>query len=199
MNETKKFIIKTGLKLFLQKGYKEVTLRDLVQTTGLSKGAFYHHFESKEQLFKVIVSLFFNLEAIDYRLFPEKSLDAFYHKYVEAVTQSMHQLYTYIGGDPEEASYNFYLMMFDALRLFPEFMELEQQQYQQDRQAWEKVIAKAKKRKEIRSKVSDKELARLFLYTADGVSVRKINDDRSKSYQEELLEAFDALYAGLKS
>lgn len=199
MNETKKFIIKTALKLFLQKGYKEVTLRDLVRTTGLSKGAFYHHFESKEQLFKVIVSLFFNLEALDYIDFPVDSLAAFYRKYVDSVAESMHQLYTYIGGDEDEATYNFFLILFDALRLFPEFMELEQQQYQQDRLAWEKVIAKAKKRKEIRSKVSDTELARLFLYTADGVLIRYLNDRRGKPYQEVLLEALDAIYAGLKA
>lgn len=198
MNETKKFIIKTALKLFLQKGYKDVTMKDLVQATNLSKGAFYHHFESKEQLFKVIVSLFFNLGAIDYSDFPKDSLDMFYHYYVDSVAESMHQLYTYIGGEEGEATYNFFLIMFDALRLFPEFLEIEQKQYLQDRKAWEQVIGKAKRKKEIRSKASDEEIARLFLYTTDGVFIRFVNDTRKETYPSVLLEAFDTLYAGLK-
>lgn len=198
MNETKKFIIKTALKLFLQKGYKAVTMSELVQATGLSKGAFYHHFESKEQLFKVIVSLFFNLETIDYSDFPGDSLDEFYHRYVDSVAESMHQLYTYIGGEEAEGSYNFYLIMFDALRLFPEFLEMEQNQYRQDRKAWEQIINRAKRKKEIRSKVPDEELARLFLYTTDGVFIRFVNENRKESYPAVLLKSFDAIYSGLK-
>jgi len=39
-----------ALQLFLQKGYKDVSYQDLVKKTGLSKGAIYHYFESKETL-----------------------------------------------------------------------------------------------------------------------------------------------------
>lgn len=37
-----------GLKLIMQKGYKNVTVDELVQLIGVSKGYFYHLFESKE-------------------------------------------------------------------------------------------------------------------------------------------------------
>ena len=51
MNESKEHIITVASKLFLQKNFKEVTMKEIVDKTGLSKGAFYHYFESKEQLF----------------------------------------------------------------------------------------------------------------------------------------------------
>ncbi len=51
MNQTKEFILKTAFSLFLQKNYKAVTLKEIVDKTGLSKGAFYHYYTSKEKLF----------------------------------------------------------------------------------------------------------------------------------------------------
>jgi AcrR family transcriptional regulator len=36
----------------MQKGYKEVTMKDIVDNAELSKGAFYHYFDSKEKVFK---------------------------------------------------------------------------------------------------------------------------------------------------
>ena len=37
-------------KLFLEKGYEETTIDDILEKTGLSKGGFYHYFQSKEEL-----------------------------------------------------------------------------------------------------------------------------------------------------
>ncbi|MBN2638830.1 MAG: TetR/AcrR family transcriptional regulator [Bacteroidales bacterium] len=199
MNETKKNIIKAALKLFLQKSYKEVTMEELLRITGLSKGAFYHHFQSKEQLFKVIVSLFYNLGTIDYSAFPIDSLKGFYQQYVASVTESLQQMFAYIGSDGQgESSYNFFLILFDAQRLFPEFKEVEQQQYEEDRKAWEYVIRRAKRKKEIRTKVPDEQIAQLFLFLTDGVFLRFVSDNSNPDYASVLMEAFDSLYSGLR-
>src|ERR1017187_5033507 len=48
--DTRSNILMVALQLFLQKGYKDVSYQDLVKKTGLSKGAIYHYFESKEVL-----------------------------------------------------------------------------------------------------------------------------------------------------
>lgn len=48
--DTRTSILKVALQLFLKKGYKEVSYSDLIEKTGLSKGALYHHFKSKEEL-----------------------------------------------------------------------------------------------------------------------------------------------------
>ena len=36
--------------LFAEKGYAHTTLQDIIDATGLSKGAVYHHFQSKEEI-----------------------------------------------------------------------------------------------------------------------------------------------------
>jgi AcrR family transcriptional regulator len=48
--DTRASILKVALQLFLKKGYKDVSYTDLIAKTGLSKGAIYHHFKSKEDL-----------------------------------------------------------------------------------------------------------------------------------------------------
>jgi AcrR family transcriptional regulator len=45
-------------RLFMQKGYERTTINDVIAETGLSKGAFYHHFRAKEDLLEAITRRF---------------------------------------------------------------------------------------------------------------------------------------------
>ena len=44
--------------LFLTRGYEQTTVNDVIAATGLSKGAFYHHFRAKEDLLEAIAGRF---------------------------------------------------------------------------------------------------------------------------------------------
>ena len=52
--ETVKLIVDVATKLFTQKGYDSTSLQDIINETKLSKGAIYHHFASKEEIFEAI-------------------------------------------------------------------------------------------------------------------------------------------------
>lgn len=43
-------LLDLAMTLFLERGYEKVSLNDLIATSGMSKGAFYHYFSSKEAL-----------------------------------------------------------------------------------------------------------------------------------------------------
>ena len=45
----------TGLSLFYEKGYYNTSIDDILKRLSLSKGAFYYHFDSKEDFFVQIV------------------------------------------------------------------------------------------------------------------------------------------------
>ena len=45
----------TGLDIFYQKGYHNTSIDDILKELSLSKGAFYYHFQSKEEYFISIV------------------------------------------------------------------------------------------------------------------------------------------------
>jgi len=60
--KSKSNIIRVAFALFLEKGYKEVTIKNIMEATNLSKGAIYHHFESKEEIyFATIETYYINL------------------------------------------------------------------------------------------------------------------------------------------
>ena len=53
--ETVKLIVDEALKLFIQKGYENTSIQDIINNLGgLSKGAIYHHFKSKEEIFDAV-------------------------------------------------------------------------------------------------------------------------------------------------
>lgn len=45
----------TGLELFYKQGYYNTSIDDILKSLSLSKGAFYHHFNSKEDFFISII------------------------------------------------------------------------------------------------------------------------------------------------
>lgn len=200
MSETKEHILKTSLKLFLQKSYKDVTMKEIVEKTRLSKGAFYHYFTSKEELYKEIVTLFFSSGAIDYSTFPDNSLKAFYTHYVKYIGYSFHEIYKLVGvSDEEKVSVNFFLILFEAIGRFPEFLKMEQDQYNIGVKAWERVIKHAKETGEIKTVSDERQIADLFLYCTDGVFIRFVNNDKSMSYEADLLNAFNTIYNNLNT
>ncbi|WP_368185927.1 TetR/AcrR family transcriptional regulator [Aestuariibius sp. HNIBRBA575] len=44
-------LLSVAQHLFFNKGYDDTTMADILQEAGVSKGGFYHHFESKDALF----------------------------------------------------------------------------------------------------------------------------------------------------
>lgn len=57
-NDTRARLIEVGLRLFAWKGYENVSVDELVREAELTKGAFYHHFRSKEHCLAEIHTAF---------------------------------------------------------------------------------------------------------------------------------------------
>lgn len=53
--ETVRLILDVAQGLFLEKGYEDTSIQDIINGLGgLSKGAVYHHFKSKEEIFNAV-------------------------------------------------------------------------------------------------------------------------------------------------
>ena len=52
--QTRALIINTAAELFEQKGYDGASLNAIIAQTGMTKGAFYHHFASKDELAQAV-------------------------------------------------------------------------------------------------------------------------------------------------
>ena len=55
MSETKEHIIDKSYELFISHSYEAVSISDISKAIGMTKGALYHHFLNKEELFKAVV------------------------------------------------------------------------------------------------------------------------------------------------
>jgi AcrR family transcriptional regulator len=55
MSVARERLLESAKILFSQKGYYATSVEDIVASAGLSKGAFYFYFKSKEELFKSLV------------------------------------------------------------------------------------------------------------------------------------------------
>lgn len=58
--ETIEKILTVSRKLFNERGYEHTTIADIVAATGMSKGAFYHHFKSKEEVYDHIADQYYD-------------------------------------------------------------------------------------------------------------------------------------------
>jgi AcrR family transcriptional regulator len=54
--ETRGKIIRAAQELFSRSGYESASVADICELAGISKGAFYHHFPSKQSLFMELLS-----------------------------------------------------------------------------------------------------------------------------------------------
>jgi AcrR family transcriptional regulator len=50
MKQRRKELIESAIKLFAEKGFQSTSVQDIVSSYGISKGAFYNYFSSKEEL-----------------------------------------------------------------------------------------------------------------------------------------------------
>lgn len=58
MNEKKMNIIETGMRLFAIKGYHSTSIQEIATESGISKGAFYLYFQSKEDFISTAIHHF---------------------------------------------------------------------------------------------------------------------------------------------
>ena len=57
---TEKAILDTAKRLFLEHGYVHVTLQDIAEACGLTRGAIYHHFHGKEEMLDAVTTYMFH-------------------------------------------------------------------------------------------------------------------------------------------
>lgn len=55
--QKRRFILETARKVFVEKGFKKVTMKDIVEACDISRGGLYLYFESTSQIFLEVMKL----------------------------------------------------------------------------------------------------------------------------------------------
>lgn len=55
--QKKRYIVETARKVFMEKGFKKVTMKDIVEACDISRGGLYLYFEDTSQIFTEVLKL----------------------------------------------------------------------------------------------------------------------------------------------
>jgi AcrR family transcriptional regulator len=199
MHDSREHILKTAFILFLKKSYKEVTLKEIVEKSGLSKGAFYHYFPSKEKLFHEIVdSFYFTGMKIDFDRFSKNSFYDFYHDILKYSITKFLGIKEFLEDTNDKDDITYYTLVLDAVNLFPRFNEKSKEVHAKELAGWEHAVQSAVDRGEIKSKMTARQIAQLFIYTSDGITPHLVLEGRIREVHHEIQALWDGIYNDLK-
>lgn len=119
--ETKEKILLIAYKLFVNNGYHHTSMQKLVEVSGLSKGAFYHHFKNKKDIYAQVIEHYF--------LSFYRTVDWEKYKALEMTIKDIETKikYFYLSFLPqilpitENGMSRYFVMYFEAFNLLPEF------------------------------------------------------------------------------
>ena len=199
MNPTKEHIIITSFKLFLQKGYKEVTMSMIVKAAGLSKGAFYHHFESKEKLFaETLDNMFFSISPFNNEMIinPEVSFFDYMQMYIENINKMAKMIATYVDEEASEIGY--FRLILDVVNYAPNFHKKIEETKKNELTFWRKIVENGIRKGEIKETLDIEILSKHFQWLQDGVAIDSIFSGNPKLLYSSLEKAFCQLYELIK-
>jgi AcrR family transcriptional regulator len=196
--DTKQHIIETAFLLFMDRSYKAVTLKEIIRATGLSAGAFYHYFESKEQLFKEVIDRYlFSIAGGVYASYPKDSLWEFIQDTLSDI--DMGKLPEQLGKHlMNGGGMNYLTLMFEAFKLFPETQKKIIDLHKLEFASWVEIIDTAKSKGEIKSTLPTELIARMFIYLPDGSYMNFLIDRNLDKYRFGARKLWEGLYEMLK-
>jgi len=198
MLETKDHILKTAFILFLKKGYKAVTMQDLEKETGLTKGAFYHYFKGKEEIFIEVIDKYhlskkaYSISELD----DHSSLSEFIHSQIEDIilrVKDLRHLADISNPDPF-----FISLILEARKYYPGFTEKTKISSKATVLIWENKIKHAQGNHEIRSDIDPEIMAETMI--SIGMSMFKyLMINESPEFAIDILKRqFDQVYKLIK-
>lgn len=155
--------------MFLSSNYEAVTISSIIKATGMTKGAIYHYYESKEELFKAVIDRFMVKEDLPFPSQTE-SFEDLILQYIEGKKQhySDSKLRFQDGGCQNLSSVNLIMqhlsLVVSAYRYYPGYMERGSAFFRANLEQWEKAIEKAIKAGELRQDIDVELTANSFIF-----------------------------------
>jgi TetR/AcrR family transcriptional repressor of nem operon len=163
MLETKDHILKTAFILFLKKGYKSVTMQNLEKETGLTKGAFYHYFKSKEEIFVEVIDKYHlsqrNFTSSEFEL--RCTLSEFIDYQINEIVLKINNIRKL--ADIENPDPFFISLILEARKYYPGFTEKTKVLSKAVLMMWENKIKLAQESGEIRSDIDSRIMAETMI------------------------------------
>ncbi len=166
MDNTKEFIIDESFKLFLNHSYEAVSISDISQAIGLTKGALYHHFKNKEELFISVIDKYIRFVGFESN-FDSMSLERFIELSVKQTEKIFQTLFQH---SMTFSPINYISMIADAFRHYPGYAENQGNFINSEIEKTIQVLKNAIKRGEIREDIDPSLVANNFFAITMGLA-----------------------------
>ena len=192
---TKDRILEEAFKLFLTHNFEKVSIADLENAVGKTRGAIFYFFKTKEELFNQVVDTYLiKAQNPDLKFnFPNDiSLEQFIYHYINGINTTMSKMLSLSVINIYKHYFSFYLQ---ASRIYPNFPEIMAKNSFEELKAWQKVLDRAIQTKEIHE-IDTKGYALLFRSCFLGLAF-----DRCLTHglnTEELKELYLDIYRQIK-
>ena len=193
MDNTKEFIIDEAFKLFLNHSYEAVSISDISKAIGFTKGALYHHFKNKEELFKSVIDKYVHIHEFDADV-DTISLEEYIELTVAQADKIIRHLFSFsLVFKP----INFMSLISDAFRHYPGYSELKGEFISNEIAKTKRVLENAIQRGEIRNDINPSLIATNFFSINMGLAGNLVRnnsiDDAIESLKEQNAEFFKLL------
>ena len=149
MENTKEYIIDEAYKLFLNNSYEAVSINEISKAIGFTKGALYHHFSSKEELFKAVIDKY-----LDFGENPATDLTLSLADYMETSIEHARVILESITNKKQQFEpMNLLSLFIDSMRHYPESINKKIDLFNSETEKIKKVLENAINKKEIRSDI----------------------------------------------
>ena len=185
-NSTKEGILAISFRVFLEKGYKNATFNELVKASKVSKGAFYHYFKSKEELFDAAIDKYFFALASPVIDFEPSENQTFLENIQNYLTDKKQR----VGQVAQELSLTFnanYLnVLLEAMQLFEHHKKRSLELLNKELVIYQKIIKIAQSKYEVQPNLDAVLLSKQFYFMLDGFELHTLilSDLNTESYAE---------------
>lgn len=194
MNDTREYIIEKAFTLFLKDSYVAVSISDISNAIGLTKGALYHHFKNKEELFKAVIDKYFVVNEIE--LDTEK--DTFLEFSEACIRNAKETLQNIFSHGQEFEVINYMSLIADSFRHYPGFADKKMQFIQNETDKIKIVLVKSIERGEIRSDIDTTLIAQSYFSNMLGLAAPIIKNQSIDEAIKNLRAQLNQMYLLLK-
>ena len=201
MNPSKKKILDRAFALFLTKSYNSVSMREIQDAVQISRGAIYHHFKSKEEIYETIINDYLLPIFSSYAMIPDeekKNLQSIINAAVNYRQNHISFLKEVAPSNSKLTDFYFFKFIFQATEHSEEFREKANLMYEKEFNGWRNVVQIAMRTGEIRPDIDIDFVAQQFIITPFGLGMSMAFTKYVHSTTNELRTIYLKMYNLLK-
>lgn len=194
MNDTKEYIIDQAFELFLTKSYEAVSISEISTVIGFTKGALYHHFINKEELYKAVIDKYVEFAETEGDL--EKiSLNELNEHIISNVRKTMNKMFS---KNSKFVPINYLTLIADAFKHYPGFAAAKEKLFNSEINRVKQVLDNCIKRGEIRNDINTSVVATTYFSTTTGLAGNMLQNFSIEESINSLKEQLNELVKLLK-